>query len=294
MVNLPDDLHVPLIIDHHNVEYRLFERYARFPESAARGLYARIEAQLMRRWEAAACARASVILACSENDKKDFEALDPDRPAVVAPNVVDVHTYPICVEPPQEQIVLYAGGMDWYPNRDAVQYFAKQMLPLVRERVANVKFVVAGRSPSTEFLQSIRGVGDVSFTGTVPDMRAEIARASVVVVPLRIGSGTRLKILEACAMAKPVVSTSVGAEGLSFHHGSEIIIADDPIVFANRVADLLQDVESARQLGLSARRNVERNYSLDNMRIALRTAFAHLGRPAPAKTQALRATEAGA
>lgn len=275
LINIPCDLSVPLIIDHHNVEYRLFERYAAHAETIARGLYARLEARFMRNWEASACARASVLLTCSDEDRRAFERMCTGSAVVVAPNVIDVSAYTASATVTDEKTVLYAGGMDWYPNRDAVRYFVENVLPVIRRRIPCMQFVIAGRGPSAEFAWCFRNVPGIRFTGTVADMRSEISQADVIVVPLRIGSGTRLKILEAAAMAKPVVSTTVGAEGLAFSDGIDILIADDPETFGKNVADLLEEPQKAIRLGLAARRCVERNYTLGAMRSALRIALAH-------------------
>jgi glycosyltransferase involved in cell wall biosynthesis len=166
--------------------------------------------------------------------------------------------------------------MDWYPNRDAVEFFVSAILPRLRAAVPEARFVVGGRNPSDEFRRRFAATPGIEFTGTVPDMRAEIAKAAVCVVPLRIGSGTRLKILEAAAMAKPVVSTRVGAEGLDFVDGKEIVLADEPKAFAGAVADLLRDASRRRELGQAARRRVEKCYSFPVLRTAVRAAFAGL------------------
>jgi glycosyltransferase involved in cell wall biosynthesis len=194
---------------------------------------------------------------------------------MVVPNVVDTdHYQPSGAEEPCT--VLYQGGMDWYPNRDAVEFFVSAILPRLRASVPEARFVVGGRSPSDEFRRRFAAVPGIEFTGTVPDMRTEIARAAVCVVPLRIGSGTRLKILEAAAMAKPIVSTRVGAEGLDFVGGREIVLADEPKAFAEAVADLLRDASRRRELGRAARRRAQECYSLPVLRTAVSAAFAEL------------------
>jgi glycosyltransferase involved in cell wall biosynthesis len=219
--------------------------------------------------------RAQLVLACSDHDRSAFEKLSRESRIVVAPNVIDVASYQPAPEG-ESGTVLYTGGMDWYPNRDAVEYFVHQIFPALRKLVPAVRFVVAGRNPSDEFRRQFDGMADVVFTGTVPDMRAEISKASVCVVPLRIGSGTRLKILEAAAVAKPIVSTTLGAEGLDFRNGSEIRIADDPQSFAGETARLLQDRTRAAALGAAARQRVQQSYSLSALATALRSAFNQL------------------
>jgi len=136
--------------------------------------------------------------------------------------------------------------------------------------------VVAGRNPPDRFVGRFRSAPEIEFKGAVEDMRSEIARVVVCVVPLRIGSGTRLKILEAAAMAKPIVSTRIGAEGLDFVNGEEILLADEPREFARAVAHLLADPARRRAMGLAARRRVEAQYSLPVFRRALREALAPL------------------
>lgn len=266
--NIPRPCPVPLIVDNHNAEYVLFERYAKIESNLGRRTYARIEARKMRRWEKAACARANLVLVCSGYDKAVFEKLHPRIPVVVVPNAIDVDSYVPAPESNQRRL-LYTGGMDWYPNRDAVEHFAFRILPQLKRLTGDIEFVVAGRSTGHAFHEQFSGIPEMQFTGPVPDMRVEIAKAAVCIVPLRIGSGTRLKILEAAAMGKPVVSSSVGAEGLEFIDGEEIVIADTPGAFAQAVANLLADAEYRRRIGEAARRRVQQNYSLDAMRRTL-------------------------
>jgi glycosyltransferase involved in cell wall biosynthesis len=157
-----------------------------------------------------------------------------------------------------------------------VEYFAEAVLPQLRRQVPGIRFVVAGRNPSAEFLARFSDQSDISFTGTVPDMRPLIDKASLVVVPLRVGSGTRLKILEAAAMGKAMVSTSLGAEGLEFENGRNIELRDTPEAFADAVAQLLLDPARRRDLGRAARKTVEAKYSLPVLRASLRAALQEL------------------
>jgi glycosyltransferase involved in cell wall biosynthesis len=192
----------------------------------------------------------------------------------VVPNVVDVEQYR-----PEASgdgaTILYTGGMDWFPNRDAVSFFAFQVMPGIRKRFPRVRFVVAGRAPDPSFRLLFKDV-DVSFTGTLPDMRAAFAQAAVCVVPLRIGSGTRLKILEAAAMGKAIVSSRIGAEGLDFVSGSEILLADTAREFEGAVSKLFADAACRSSLGRSARRRVESLYSHLAMRVAIRSVLKSL------------------
>jgi glycosyltransferase involved in cell wall biosynthesis len=272
LTNLPAQLALPLVVDFHNVDYLIMERYVRFESNPAKRLYARLESRKLREWERRACHRASIAWACSEHDRALLQQLAPSLPMFVVPNVVDVDEYaPDSAEDPRK--ILFQGGMDWYPNRDAVEFFVTQIFSLMQSKDPNVRFVVAGRNPPEEFRQRLSRVTGVEFTGTVPDMRAEIGSAAVCVVPLRMGSGTRLKILEAAAMAKPIVSTRLGAEGLEFLGGQEIVLEDEPRPFADAVLKLLSAATDRHRLGRAARKRAEQNYSFPALRSSLREAL---------------------
>jgi glycosyltransferase involved in cell wall biosynthesis len=274
-VNLPPRLQAPLIVNEHNVEHLILRRYLQCESNPLYLAYAWIEAEKLQRWERTVCARAALVLACSEHDRQELVRLYPGANVAVVPNVVDCSDY----KPSpfgNGATVLYTGGMDWYPNRDAVQFFAFSILPEIQRHIPGVQFVVAGRNPSPDFQAQFTGVSGLTFTGTVPDMRPELAKAAVVVVPLRIGSGTRLKILEAAAMGKPIVSTRLGAEGLDFVDGKEILLADDSAAFASAVVELLNSPHRWEQLGAMARRRVEQSYDYGVLKSRLSNVFRRL------------------
>ena len=271
LVNVPDTP-VPVLLNAHNVEHLILARYADHERHPLKRGYARLESRKLRAFERAACGRATAVLTCSEVDRAVFAALRPDRPALVVPNVIDVEEYHPGASADQATL-LYQGGLDWYPNRDAVAFFVSEILPRVRRAVPAARLVVAGRNAPENFRRRFAGVPGVAFTGAVDDMRPVIARATVCVVPLRIGSGTRLKILEAAAMAKAVVSTRLGAEGLSFAGGEEIALADEPQDFADAVIGLLGSGSRREALGRAARRRVYADYSAAVLRAHLRRAL---------------------
>src|SRR5262249_47226836 len=149
--------------------------------------------------------------------------------------------------------VVFTGSMDWMPNEDAMVHFVERILPRIAAAVPGVKMTIVGRNPSRRVLELAAAGSTVNVTGRVDDVRPYLDRAAVCVVPLRIGGGTRLKIFEAMAMGKPVVATTVGAEGLPVRPGRELLIADEPESFAASVVSLLQNPRAAKLLGLSAR-----------------------------------------
>lgn len=270
--NLPVAPGVPVFLNKDDVAHVIMERYLALERSAPRRVYGALEARKVRRWEQWACERVTRVLACSDEDRRILAALAPAARISVVPNVVDTGHYAPRGNP-QPRTVLFQGGLDWHPNRDAVEFFATAILPELRRLVPDVVFRVAGRCPDDAFQRRWESTAGVQFTGRVPEMRDEIAKATVCVVPLRIGSGTRLKILEAGAMAKAIVSTPLGAEGLDFVDGEEIRLTDAPVTFARMVSDLLHDESARDAMGRAARRRVESDYSQPVLREALRAAL---------------------
>ena len=275
-INLPPVVPVPIILNSHNIESLLLRRLLNFEHNPAKWAYASMELWKLSRWERRMASRASLILACSEHDRTIMATMCPETPVAVVPNIIDVENYTPSPDDDGET-VLYVGAMDWYPNKDAASWFVSEIWPEVRRLLPGVRFRIAGRGPSGKLRRRLESVAGVEFTGAVPDMRIEIERAPVCVVPLRIASGTRLKILEAAALAKAIVSTRVGAEGLDFVDEKEIILADDPGRFAQAVADVVANSGRRRALGMAARRRVESQYSFHELRTAIHDALARLG-----------------
>lgn len=270
--NLPQPVMVPVLLNKHDITYVILRRYLAHERNPFKISYGWVEYSKVRRWEAQVCARSAAVLACSKRDLELLRQLSPATRFTLVPNVVDTSAYVPAGEG-DTRTVLFVGALDWLPNQDAVEFFIHQVLPELRSLIPDVRFRVAGRNPSEGLRRQCSRASGVEFAGEVPDMRAEIARAAVCAVPLRIGSGTRLKILEAGAMGKAVVSTRMGAEGLDFVDRQEILLADEPREFANAVAELLHAPARRRAMGLSARRRVEQNYSLPALRATLREAL---------------------
>ena len=145
--------------------------------------------------------------------------------------------------------LVFTGSMDWLPNEDAIRYFTDQILPLIRQQVPDVTLTVVGRNPYPALVELSQRDSSIIVTGRVEDVRPYMERAAVYVVPLRIGGGTRLKIFEAMAMEKPIVSTTIGAEGLPVRQERELLLADTPEAFAAAVMRVIADEEFAYHLG---------------------------------------------
>lgn len=217
-----------------------------------------------KRYERVLSSKFDAVTCTSEIDAAIFERHCPNDIVKVIPNGVDVTHFTPDFESEDTAHLIYIGSMDWYPNEDAVSFFADEVLPIIRESVQDVQFTIVGGNPS-EHVQRLADRNGIVVTGRVPEIKPYFSAATVFVVPLRIGSGTRLKILEALAMGKAVVSTTVGAEGLSLQNGEEIMIADEPNDFAAAVIQLLTDPTLRKKIGQNGRKRVEQDYDWQNI-----------------------------
>jgi len=279
---------LPIVLNCHNVEYLIVERYSLVEKNPLKKLYAALEASRLRGAEIQACKRTRIAMVCSAIDQNALRDICPSLPSTIVPNAVDADYYKECVATgtdDERPTLLFLGGMDWFPNRDAVEYFVRNILPAVRAEFPRVCFTVAGRNPPPEFVARLASSAGIEFTGTVPDMRPYLAAATLVVVPLRMGSGTRIKILEACAAGKAVVSTSVGAEGLELEPGREILLADKAAEFARGVVQLLRDSRLRQSIADAGRRVILERYSRLALKSSLDAVISSLNRPTnlPAK-----------
>jgi glycosyltransferase involved in cell wall biosynthesis len=258
---IPWDWPTPKVLFTHNVEAAIWRRHY---EVATNPIWKAISWREWRKTEAAErtyLCLADRVLTVSETDRDAFASfVEPGKLAVI-PTGVDVdYFHPTPVEETANSLV-FTGSMDWLPNEDAILYFVDAILPLIKKQCPEISLEVVGRSPSRKLQALAERERSLRLTGWVEDIRPFVARGSVCIVPLRIGGGTRLKIFEAMAMSKAVVSTSVGAEGLPVQSGANIIVADTPGDFAQSVVSLLRDTSQRRRLGTSARALVQEKYS---------------------------------
>jgi sugar transferase (PEP-CTERM/EpsH1 system associated) len=248
----------PTILFTHNVEAQIWERHAKIAATPLMKVAAWLEARALVRTERRYVELADHVLAVSENDRAFFlQYIAPDRISVI-PTGVDTEYFQPSFEPEQPDTMAFTGTMDWMPNEDGVAYFIDKIFPLIRHEIPDAAFWAVGRRPPRR-IQALAS-GNVVVTGAVDDIRPYLGKAAVCVVPLRSGSGTRIKIFEAMAMGKAVVSTTMGAEGLPVRHGENIVLADDPADFARQVVQLLRDPQRRAKLGRAARQLVEENY----------------------------------
>ena len=256
----------PLIIyDAHNAEWILQKRAfmadlknpARWPAAA----YSWVQWHRLRRYEADLLHRVDHTVAMSHPDKVALRDVAPDVPITVVPNGVDLATYGEFDEPIYYDL-LFTGKMDFRPNIDAVLWFGRYVLPLILAQRPGITFAIVGQRPHPR-LDVLRDIPGVTITGYVDDVRPYLAGATVYVAPLRVGGGTRLKLLEAMAMGKPIVSTTVGAEGFPVVNGQELVLADEPDSFAREVLNLLENPARRARLAATGRAFAQANYGWD-------------------------------
>lgn len=246
-LNFPDQPQIPCVLFQHNVESVLWRRMAQTESHPVRKLSYSIEAGKMQRYERAALRRFNHVIAVSPQDRDEMLKLNSSAHITVVPTGVDTEQYRVApaasAEPP---VLVFTGSMDWEPNIDAMEYFCQQIWPAVLNAFPNARFQIVGRNPHPRVRRLASA--SVEITGKVPSVVDYLAAATAVVVPLRIGGGTRLKIFEAMAMGKAVVSTSIGAEGLDVTSGENILIADTAERFVASILQLLQNSELRRSI----------------------------------------------
>jgi polysaccharide biosynthesis protein PslH len=268
--NIPVKPRTATVLFEHNVETILWQRTYKNERQWAKRAYFYGQYVKMRAYEALLCKRYAAVAAVSTNDARDIEHMF-DVPKVFAvPTGVDVHFFapleaadparPYQKLPPKPCNLVFTGSMDWMANEDAILYFAQEVLPLIAAQVEDISVTVVGRNPTPKLQALAKTNSRIELTGRVEDVRPYIDRAGVYIVPIRVGGGTRIKIYEAMGMAKAVVSTSIGAEGLPVVDGEEIVLADDAQTFAEQVIGLLQDTTRRSALEQAARRAVTKRF----------------------------------
>ena len=270
----PSDEAAPcLVVDSHNIDYDLARQYANGGGSLLRRLYAEANWRKLRREELGTYRDADGVYLCSVADQQRLLAEIPAPRTTVIPNAADVEFYKPrpCYPQPDGRTVVFFGLMSYMPNIDGATHFIQDIWPRIAEADPQARCKIIGGSPPAS-LTALAGPR-IEFTGLVPDLRPHLAEAATVVVPLRFGGGTRLKIVEAMAMGKAIVSTAIGAEGIEAVPGRDILIADDPKDFAEAVGRLLAEPALARQIGNAARQLSETRYAWSSAARALESFF---------------------
>lgn len=250
----------PAVMTHHNIESRLMARRSKVEKNTLNKLYLHLQAKRLEQYEMTQSPKFDVNIMMSEIDAGALKQQVPSVITSVIPNGVDTkyfHPRPGHETP----AVIYTGGMNMYANKDAVLYFLEKIWPLVKLKRPDATFFAVGQDPPTEIKNISLKDQSIQVTGYVDDIRPYVSKSAVYIVPLRVGGGTRLKVLDAMAMGKAIVSTSIGCEGIEITPGKNILLGDDPVMFAEKTIHLLQNSEKREYFGKAARKLVEEKYS---------------------------------
>jgi polysaccharide biosynthesis protein PslH len=250
-INFPRSLGIPSVLFQHNVESEIWRRHAETCTGLLLRQIYQLEFAKMLHYERGMVRHFDHVIAVSEHDRKLMSAWTDSTRISVVPTGVDLARFkPQENAQPAGPLAVFVGAMDWPPNVDAVEYFCDDVWPVVQAKVPGAQFRIVGRNPGPR-IQKLASAS-VQVTGSVPSVVEHLRDAAVVVVPLRIGGGTRLKIYEAMAAGKAVVSTTVGAEGLDVKQGTDIWLADNAEAFTTGVVKFLQDPAARQSLGMAA------------------------------------------
>jgi glycosyltransferase involved in cell wall biosynthesis len=256
----------PKVLSEHNVEWKIIERIAEAERFSPKGLFAKIEWKKLRKWELDNCTKFDMVFTVSENDKRTLENANPKLSNVVhIPIGVDFNSFSKTELSPLAQNIVSIGTMSWPPNIDSIHYFVRDIYPAVKARTNGVKLVVTGSSPPESIRKLSEQDSTIEITGFVEDLTAIAASAAVFIVPLRSGSGMRVKIINAMAMGLPIVSTSIGCEGIDVCHDQHLLIADNSNDFADAIIRLMNDFGLRKRLAEAGRDFAMKNYSWDSI-----------------------------
>lgn len=245
----------PVILIEHNIESLLLKRRLKYTHSQVIKLFWRIQYLKLLYFEKKMIAKATCCVTVSNQEKEIAQEMSRMPMVEVVPNGVDVKYFIPQDSHSNANNILFLGSLQWFPNDDGLRYFCEKIYPEIKILSGDAKIIVIGKK-NTSFIYNDR----INQVGFIDDVRPYMGSAAVFIVPLRIGGGTRLKILDAMAMGKAIVSTSIGCEGIEVENGTHLIIEDNPINFARAVAELLNNESKRRALGKNARKLVEEKY----------------------------------
>ena len=249
---------LPVVLREHNVESVIWDRYYRTVKGHLARAYTHLQFKKFYQYESKLIGAFDRCLAITKKDKERIQKMNPRAKVSVIPAGVDTSYFHPLNAPIERYSLVSVASMDWPPNSDGILWFINKVWPAIKREVPSAKFYVVGKNPPPEIKRL--STKDIIVTGFVGDVREYMARASVLIVPLRTGGGMRIKILNALAMSKAVVSTSVGYEGIDAKDGRSICIADSSEEFAHRTIEVLKDGDRREQLGAEGLKLIQEKY----------------------------------
>jgi polysaccharide biosynthesis protein PslH len=256
----------PTLLFQHNVESLIWKRLFENATGVLKRAYFKNQWKRMEKFERETCERCDAVIGVSDDDchilRSQFGLANV---LGSVPTGVDLSYFCPSTKSRKPHSLIFLGSMDWMPNIDAAVYFAEKIFPAIKERFADATFTIVGRNPVRQVKELERLQSGIFVTGTVADVRPYLAEAEAMIVPLRIGGGTRIKIYEGMATGIPIVSSTIGAEGLPVIHGENILLADAPDKFAEAIGELFERSDLRKQIGAGGRALVERQFSWESV-----------------------------
>jgi sugar transferase (PEP-CTERM/EpsH1 system associated) len=264
--NVPFAVQCPTVLFQHNVEAMIWKRHYEVQHNLLKKSYLFLEWLKMRAFERRMCRRFDAVVAVSTEDREQMQNEYGIESVFDVPTGVDTKFFrPSGNERLDAHNIVFTGSMDWLPNEDAISYFTEQVMPRIKREIPDATLTVVGRKPYPSLLELAKRDPSIVVTARVDDVRPYMERAAAYVVPLRIGGGTRLKIYEAMAMEKAIVSTTIGAEGLPVKDGAELLLADTAESLAEALVRVLKDKTLAAALGARAAATVREKFGWERV-----------------------------
>lgn len=263
----------PCALNHHNIESGLFDRRITFERNPLKRFYLRQEARKLAAYESRVAGQFDVNVTVSGLDAERLKAISPGTRTAVVANGVDVEYFAARTDESEPGHLVMVSGMNWFPNRDAAIHMAQDIWPLVARRLPQCRLTIVGTSPPPEVLSLAARDRRVTTTGFADDVRPFIERAQIYLCPMRDGGGTRLKILDALAMSRPIVATTMALEGIPLKPEQEVLVADTPDAFVRQIGRLVADPALGRRIASSGRAFVERQFAWPAIGESLRKAL---------------------
>lgn len=253
-------INLPRVVDMHNIDHVLYKRLASNPRFSLKKVHAWVQAPLMRKFETIVPQQFDACVVVSREDASRLEDLSGTANTVIIPNGVDVDYFSPYVNLPEiKHSLVYVGSMDYYPNIDAVLWLYREIMPLIWQKRPRTTLAIVGRNPPKS-VQALQADSRIYVSGAVEDVRPYWKGASIAILPIRVGSGTKLKVLEAASMGKAIVGTPIAFEGFDFQHGTHVIVGNNAYEISASVIELLDDDARREKLGYAARQLAYERY----------------------------------
>jgi len=250
------------VLFQHNVESIIAKRHIENANNFLIKAFWWLQWKKMFIFEKKVCKDYDIVIAISEKDKEIFEKLYGLNNVYIIPTGVDTEYFkPLNNIKEKENSLVFCGSLDWLPNEDAILFFIKEIFPKLKTKIPSISLTIVGRNPSSRLKKKIKNYPEIKITGWVEDVRPYIAESAVYILPLRIGGGTRIKVYEAMAMEKAIISTSIGVEGLPVKDGKHLLIANTPDEFIEKIILLLKNKELRKKIGKTACQYVCQNFT---------------------------------